>query len=84
MAQRTAYYRPAVRPQCPVHQVALVTRRTIKNVQYRYCPIDGCCESQQTRRPTTPPLRRAEPAHRNASGDRQASDPARDAAADAA
>jgi len=83
MAQRTAYYRPQVRPQCPVHQVALVTRCTVKNVQYRYCPIDGCGQSQQTRRPATT-SRRPETAHRNASGDRQASDPARDAAADAA
>ena len=53
MSRRTAYYNPRIKPQCPVHLVALVTRCTVKAVQYRYCPVEGCCHSQQTRRPMT-------------------------------
>jgi hypothetical protein len=40
-----------IRPCCPTHGVRLLVRRTIDDVQYRYCTVPGCCETLRTRRP---------------------------------
>ena len=52
---RTRDTRPA--PLCPVHGVSMLVRRTMGEVQYRYCSAPGCRESTRTRRalPDPPP-----------------------------
>src|SRR5262245_58790251 len=50
MAKRFKFHLSLAVP-CPVHHVPMMVQRTVKEVQYRYCPEPGCDESCQTRRP---------------------------------
>lgn len=37
-------------PLCPEHGVPLLVGRVMRQVQYRYCPIEGCRQSARTKR----------------------------------
>ena len=42
------------RPVCPVHGLAMLVGRTVDDLQYRYCRVDGCGASCTTLRRSAP------------------------------
>lgn len=48
------------RPLCPIHGLAMLVGRTIQDVQYRYCRVEGCTQSCITMRARSPHKFRAD------------------------
>lgn len=46
--------RGAERPVCSRHGLAMLVGRTVGSLQYRYCRVQGCQESQVTSRDAAP------------------------------
>ena len=42
--------RKTVIPLCPEHGVPMLVGRVVRRLQYRYCPIQNCCQSARTLR----------------------------------
>jgi hypothetical protein len=49
-------------PRCPIHDLPLLVGRTLREVQYRYCRVDGCKQSQRTFRAGLARIRPGTPA----------------------
>lgn len=52
--RRSKPQRRLVRPRCAEHDRELLVGRTVGAVQYRYCPVPGCCSAETTFRGDAP------------------------------